>query len=106
MDDFLHSHQDDQEIQTTLEFLKRENSRDAGAGALQINESNAKDVTSAPSAYCLWLMSQDRKSTPLKTIQGRIWEQGYINGELRVVTEADQATDWSSASRHSSFDLW
>jgi enolase-phosphatase E1 len=34
-------------------------------------------------AYLLWLMDRDRKSTPLKTIQGRIWEAGYRAGELR-----------------------
>jgi len=34
-------------------------------------------------AYLLWLMAHDRKSTPLKAIQGRIWEQGFKSGELR-----------------------
>lgn len=34
-------------------------------------------------AYCLWLMDQDRKSTPLKSLQGMIWESGYRSGELR-----------------------
>ena len=28
-------------------------------------------------------MDQDRKSTPLKSLQGRIWEAGYKAGELR-----------------------
>jgi enolase-phosphatase E1 len=30
---------------------------------------------------CSW-MDADRKVTPLKTLQGLIWEQGYRNGEL------------------------
>jgi enolase-phosphatase E1 len=34
-------------------------------------------------AYCHWLMDQDRKSTPLKSLQGMIWESGYQRGELR-----------------------
>jgi enolase-phosphatase E1 len=34
-------------------------------------------------AYALWLMDQDRKSTPLKSLQGRIWKAGYTSGELR-----------------------
>jgi enolase-phosphatase E1 len=33
--------------------------------------------------YIYWLMDQDRKSTPLKSIQGRIWEAGYNRGELK-----------------------
>jgi enolase-phosphatase E1 len=33
-------------------------------------------------AYVHWLMDQDRKSTALKTLQGRIWQEGYRRGEL------------------------
>jgi len=32
--------------------------------------------------YLLWLMDRDRKSRGLKSIQGRIWEQGYRTGKL------------------------
>jgi enolase-phosphatase E1 len=32
--------------------------------------------------YVSWLMDRDRKSTPLKDLQGRIWEEGYRAGEL------------------------
>jgi enolase-phosphatase E1 len=32
--------------------------------------------------YSEWLMDRDRKSTPLKDLQGRIWEEGYGRGEL------------------------
>lgn len=33
-------------------------------------------------AYCEWLMDRDRKSTALKALQGKIWEDGYRRGEL------------------------
>jgi len=33
--------------------------------------------------YIEWLMNRDRKSTSLKSLQGRIWEEGYKRGELR-----------------------
>jgi enolase-phosphatase E1 len=36
-----------------------------------------------PVAYVHWLMDQDRKSTALKSLQGKIWLAGYQNGELR-----------------------
>jgi enolase-phosphatase E1 len=36
-----------------------------------------------PEAYVYWLMDRDRKSTGLKALQGRIWEDGYRAGELR-----------------------
>jgi enolase-phosphatase E1 len=34
-------------------------------------------------AYAHWLMDQDRKSRPLKVLQGKIWEEGYRGGLLR-----------------------
>jgi enolase-phosphatase E1 len=33
--------------------------------------------------YIQWLMERDRKSIPLKSLQGKIWEEGYKTGELR-----------------------
>ena len=33
-------------------------------------------------AYVAWLMDRDRKSTGLKELQGRIWEEGYARGDL------------------------
>jgi enolase-phosphatase E1 len=33
--------------------------------------------------YIEWQMDRDRKSTSLKSLQGRIWEEGYKSGELR-----------------------
>lgn len=32
--------------------------------------------------YVHWLMDLDRKSTPLKELQGLIWEEGYARGDL------------------------
>jgi enolase-phosphatase E1 len=39
--------------------------------------------------YVHWLMDQDRKSTALKNLQGRIWQEGYRQGELRGAVFAD-----------------
>lgn len=49
-------------------------SRELGAGS----EKLEADVVS----YIYWLMDRDRKSRPLKALQGRIWEQGYATGAL------------------------
>jgi enolase-phosphatase E1 len=46
---------------------------EAGSGKLEA------DIVS----YVYWLMDRDRKSGPLKALQGRIWEQGYRDGELK-----------------------
>jgi enolase-phosphatase E1 len=49
-------------------------SRELGAGSGKLEA----DVVS----YIYWLMDRDRKSRPLKALQGRIWEQGYATGAL------------------------
>ena len=36
----------------------------------------------AVTAYLEFMIDHDRKSTPLKTIQGMIWKEGYESGEL------------------------
>lgn len=39
--------------------------------------------------YLKFLIDVDRKSTPLKSLQGKIWQQGYENGELQGEVFAD-----------------
>ncbi|MGH9389029.1 MAG: acireductone synthase [Vicinamibacteria bacterium] len=41
--------------------------------------------------YVHWLMDRDRKSTALKSLQGKIWEEGYRRGELRGQVYPDVA---------------
>ena len=52
--------------------------------------------------YLYWLMDQDRKSTALKSIQGKIWEAGYNRGELKSEVFADVPVAferWTSQGR-------
>jgi len=44
---------------------------------------NPSDEQRSAEAYVYWLMDRDRKSTGLKSLQGRIWEVGYLSGELQ-----------------------
>jgi enolase-phosphatase E1 len=37
-------------------------------------------------AYSRWLISKDSKCTALKSLQGKIWQEGYTTGELRGYT--------------------
>lgn len=41
-------------------------------------DSEVESVTQ----YVYWLMQQDRKSKALKSLQGKIWEGGYLSGDL------------------------
>ena len=41
--------------------------------------------------YVDWLIERDRKSTGLKSLQGKIWRQGYVDGSLKSQVYADVA---------------
>jgi enolase-phosphatase E1 len=68
-----------------LAGLCEENANDAKHGlAPPPLEGPAEHVSiDAIDAYVRWLMDRDRKTTALKSIQGKIWEDGYRKGELR-----------------------
>jgi enolase-phosphatase E1 len=52
--------------------------------------ADAPDTENAPVvAYVFWLMDRDRKSPPLKRLQGLIWERGYQTGALKGVVYPD-----------------
>ncbi|HET6372254.1 MAG TPA: acireductone synthase [Candidatus Polarisedimenticolia bacterium] len=54
-----------------LEELKLSHAADTGFGA-----------PSPGAAYIEWLMDRDAKTTALKSLQGKIWREGYERGEL------------------------
>ena len=65
-----------------------------------LREEHAGDVGDAPplddriesiGAYVEWLIKLDRKSTGLKSLQGKIWRQGYEDGSLKSQVFADVA---------------
>lgn len=47
------------------------------------------DLVESVAAYLIFLIDADRKSTALKSIQGKIWQQGYESGELSGAIFAD-----------------
>jgi len=80
--DFILNHRHDEEIQTALRQLRADNVSDQAAGAPAI-QTGSQDSIDQTISYYQWLINVDRKSTGLKTIQGRIWEEGYARGELK-----------------------
>jgi enolase-phosphatase E1 len=79
------------EMPSTLAQLFEEHSRDVAAGLDPpplANQSPEACITTA-TAYLYWLMDQDRKSTPLKSLQGKVWQQGYETGQLLSQVFAD-----------------
>ena len=51
----------------------------------------AADPIESTSNYVEWLIDQDRKSTGLKSLQGKIWKQGYLDGTLAAPLFEDVA---------------
>lgn len=65
-----------------------------------LREEHANDEGDAPpltdemesiAAYVAWLIKLDRKSTALKSLQGKIWRQGYEDASLKSQVFADVA---------------
>jgi enolase-phosphatase E1 len=72
-------------IRQDIEQLRSEHSVDQHQGTRPPpwrGETWETTVESAV-AYVHWLMDRDRKSTALKSLQGKIWEEGYRAGELQ-----------------------
>lgn len=46
------------------------------------NDTERAEIASIV-AYCRWLMARDSKAFALKSLQGKIWQQGYRSGELK-----------------------
>jgi 2,3-diketo-5-methylthio-1-phosphopentane phosphatase len=106
--EFLRQNFDDPAVRADLALLteERQGETDASAPRIHVACRRAADgwpafvATSIP--YLLWLMDRDRKSTALKSLQGKIWKAGYERGELKSELFADVAeafARWSEAAR-------
>lgn len=80
--DFLRNNQDSDEVRADIALLREEHAADV-SNNLQPPESIAD--------YIDWLIDRDRKSTGLKSLQGKIWRQGYLDGSLKSQVFADVA---------------
>jgi len=73
------------EVRDDLALLSSEHEADRRAGSSPPPWRDGSPAESLHSAvkYVHWLMDRDRKSTALKALQGRIWDEGYQAGQLR-----------------------
>jgi enolase-phosphatase E1 len=86
VEDFLRCHVRDAEIAALLEELRKshqDHQGDVANGApAWVDSTNEEQIASA-SRYVRWLIAHDSKVTSLKTLQGKIWEEGFRSGELK-----------------------
>jgi enolase-phosphatase E1 len=114
--EYLEAHADDASVQSDLALLAEENRAETDSAAPRIPphttppfchperaqrvEGSASGQASLP--YLLWLMDRDRKSTALKSLQGKIWKAGFESGELKGTLFADvpaALARWSATAR-------
>jgi enolase-phosphatase E1 len=79
LESFLCEQATDPAVLDDLELLATENRAETFPTAPRIEI--AADLGQS-TAYLNWLMDQDRKSTALKSLQGKIWKSGFLAGEL------------------------
>lgn len=78
--DFLAT--DPPEVRADVALLREEHEADV---------SNGHQPPDSIAEYVEWLIERDRKSTGLKSLQGKIWQQGYDDGSLKSQVYADVA---------------
>jgi enolase-phosphatase E1 len=87
--------------------LMRENQAETDSDAPWILSHDGAPMNPAEAiprmlAYVYWLMDRDRKSTALKSLQGKIWKAGFESGELKgtLFTDVPEAfVRWARDAR-------
>jgi 2,3-diketo-5-methylthio-1-phosphopentane phosphatase len=99
--EFLEKNSTARSVQEDLLLLIEENLREVESGAprIVVADEGASGFGAATIggdalreralAYLLWLMDRDRKSTALKSLQGKVWKAGFESGELKGMLFAD-----------------
>jgi enolase-phosphatase E1 len=102
VEDFLRQNASDPEVRTLITELRSTWSGAASSGAPVWIESTSEERLASAAAYVRWLISRDSKITSLKTLQGKIWEQGFRSGALKGEVYPDVApafADWNQQRR-------
>ncbi len=90
VEQFLRANRERADTRADLEALRREHATEQPAPDLPPwRDDSAEARRQSAVAYLHWLMDHDRKFTALKSLQGKIWEAGYLSGELRGMVYAD-----------------
>ncbi len=76
---FLERRWDDPDVRGDVARLNAEHLIESPEPSLPLWRDNPRGVA----MYLHWLMERDGKSTGLKSLQGKIWEEGYRSGELK-----------------------
>jgi enolase-phosphatase E1 len=82
---FLERNISSPEVLAIVQELSDEHNRDVQEGrqAPELKDRASAGYLDSLASYVGWLIEADRKTPPLKSLQGRIWQDGYERGELK-----------------------
>ena len=85
MESFLREKSQDQAVRALVAELRHQQQEDTKRGFRppDWNREEQEAEISSAAAYCRWLIEKDSKCTPLKALQGMLWQAGYASGELQ-----------------------
>ena len=86
--EFLAANVAAEEVRADIALLRDEHAVDLKEGR---NPPALTSEVESIASYVEWLIALDRKSTGLKSLQGKIWRQGYRDGSLKSQVFADVA---------------
>jgi len=91
--EYLAEHFDSAELHADLARLRDEHAADLKQNLQPpaLVDGSRDDRIDSIVAYVNWLMDHDRKSTGLKSLQGKIWRDGYLDGTLKAQLFPDVA---------------
>lgn len=97
LESFLQERANDGKVSIEIERLRAEHASNAQRGLRppEWQDSSAEIRVDSACHYVYWLMDRDSKSSTLKALQGRIWEEGYRSGELQGDVYPDVAPAFS-----------
>jgi enolase-phosphatase E1 len=82
---FLEARGEDGDVRELLAQVAQAWRDDPNAAARELLHLAPRDASPASRVlpYLRWLIQEDRKLTPLKDLQGLVWEEGYASGALQ-----------------------
>jgi len=86
VEEFLQRHSADTKITQLMEQLRvhwQAEAKERGTDLPPWTDASSPEHLHSAAAYVRYLIKQDSKITPLKSLQGRIWEAAYRSGNLR-----------------------
>jgi enolase-phosphatase E1 len=92
---FLKKSTGDAAVRADLALLAEENRAEKAGGIPRMPEVIHPEQVETPRfrldamVYLTWLMDRDRKSTALKSLQGKIWKSGFESGQLKGTLFSD-----------------